>query len=64
MSYAMRLTEIDEHFCSPSCKRDGPCDLCMAQRRKKREDELRAERKPTLHAKLGDVLRLKVKNQK
>lgn len=52
-----RLEPIERHFCSPSCEREGPCDLCLAQRRKHRDDELRADQKPTLHVTLGDALR-------
>jgi hypothetical protein len=49
--------EIDNHFCDRvlmfkgevSCKAAGkPCNLCLAQRNKKRDDKRRSENKPTL----------------
>ena len=36
-----------------------PSDLAQARERKRREDELRAEGKPTLSASLGDLLRVR-----
>lgn len=40
---------MKEHFCSDRCEITGePCDLCMAQRRKKADDKALAEGKPTL----------------
>lgn len=40
---------MNDHFCSLECKTKGePCDLCVAQRKKREEDKLRAEGKPTL----------------
>jgi len=44
-----------EHYCSFACEEEQtPCDLCLAQRRKIQED--RSDGKPTLSAKLGDLL--------
>jgi len=43
-------TKLGEHFCSIDCSTGerAPCDLCLAQRKKMQEDELRKQGKPTL----------------
>lgn len=46
-------------MCDPDGSPEGVIenDLERAQRRKREEDELRSEGKPTLHVKFGDKLR-------
>lgn len=40
---------MNRHFCCNDCRKNGdPCDLCLAQRRKILDDQLRADAKPTL----------------